>query len=314
MSIQGLTRALGPHRRQLRSASLIAALVAVAILLIWLGQPAGVALLPPIGLLIGAIERRDQRARLLAQWIAAGRMAEKLEVQRGEWGELHRAVNGLLQERRVQQRLRPAIPAPLPEEAIQVLLGGNLATFGKPRNVAVLLVSHAGRSLTREDRGRRAMLAAWQALAHAAQEEAQRHGALLQPCGDAIMLSFGAFHERAAGDSLRAALAVTEALQQSWRAGGINVGGPLVLSLASGQALALTLPGLGYCVLGAPVEQAVQLRQLALHGRRYGLVCSEGAYYALRHADNAGWQPTELRVSAPNRPPQIVYGRIGKEI
>src|SRR5919204_267558 len=93
--------------------------------------------------------------------------------------------------------------------------------------------SHAGRSLSREDRGRRAALVAWQALAHAAQEEAQRHGALFQPCGDAVMLAFGAFEEQPAGESLRAALAVAESLQRGWRDGGINAGGPLVLSLAS---------------------------------------------------------------------------------
>jgi hypothetical protein len=52
---------------------------------------------------------------------------------------------------------------------------------------------------------------------------------------------------------------------------------------------------------------------LARHARRYGLVCSEGVYYALRHSNRAGWQPTELRIPAPNRPPQVVYGRIERE-
>ena len=308
-----ISQALGPQRQRLRSASFIAALVVIAILLFWLGQTVGAALLPLIGLLFAAIERRERWARLLAQSIATGRLAAKLEVQHGGWGELHRAVNGLLQERRVQQRLCPALPTPLPPRAVQALLGGNLVLSDKPRMAAVLLASHGGRSLTREDRGRKAMLVAWQALARAAQDEAERHGALLQPCGDAIMLSFGAFEERPAGESLRAALAVAESLQRNWRAGGVNAGGPLVLSLASGHALTVTLPGLGYCVLGAPVEQAVQLQHLARQARHYGLVCSEGAYYALRHSSGAGWQPTEIRIPAPNRPPQVVYGLIDKD-
>ena len=141
-------------------------------------------------------------------------------------------------------------------------------------------------------------------------EEAQRHGALLHPCGDAIMLAFGAFEEQSSGETLRTALAAAESLQRSWRDGAIKAGGPLILSLASGRALAMALPGLGYCVLGAPVEQAVQLQHLARHARRLGLVCSEGVYYALRHANGAGWQPTELRIPLVGRPPQVVYGRV----
>src|SRR5262249_1456691 len=130
------------------------------------------------------------------------------------------------------------------------------------------------------------------------------------PCGDAIMLAFGAFAEQSPGETLRAALAAAEALQRSWRDGAIKAGGPLILSLASGHALAIVLPGLGYCVVGGPVEQAGQLQHLARHARRQGLVCSEGVYYVLRHANGAGWQPTELRIPLADRPPQVVYGRV----
>ena len=307
-----LIRPTDPRRRQLRFAALIAGLTTIAILLVWLGQPAGVVLLPMIGLLCAAVERRDQRARALAQQLAAGRLVEKFEVQRGEWGELSRALNHLLQEQRVQHRLRPAMPAPLPQEAVQALLGGNLSTSDKPRMTTVLLVSHFGRASEREGRGTKAALVAWQALAYAAQEEAQRHGALLQPCGDAIMLAFGVFTERPTGESLRTALVVAKSLQRNWRDRGINAGGPLVLSLASGPALTMALPGLGYCVIGLPVEQAVQLQYIARHARRRGLVCSEGVYYALRHSNSVGWQPTELRIPASNHP-QVVYSWVERE-
>jgi hypothetical protein len=78
--------------------------------------------------------------------------------------------------------------------------------------------------------------------------------------------------------------------------------------------LAIALPGLGYSVIGPPVEQALRLQQIAAHARRSGLLCSEDAYFALcrdtgRRRDKAtGWQPTDLRVSIANRPPQVVYG------
>ena len=54
-------------------------------------------------------------------------------------------------------------------------------------------------------------------------------------------------------------------------------------------------------------EQAVSLQQLALRARRFGLICSEEAYQALRRDPGAAWQPTDLRVAQANRPPQVVY-------
>ena len=47
--------------------------------------------------------------------------------------------------------------------------------------------------------------------------------------------------------------------------------------------------------------------QLALRARRFGLMCSEEAYQALRLDPGAEWQPTDLRVALANRPPQVVY-------
>jgi class 3 adenylate cyclase len=289
---------------------LLALLAGAAALLVWLGQPAAAALLPLIGLLIGLIARRDRRAQTLAHWIAAGRLDQKMEVQRGAWGDLNRAVNGLLQEQRIQRRLRAVSPTPLPEEAAHALLSGRLATAGETRLAAILLVSYAGRVAADRERGQRATLTAWRALAHEAHLQAQDHSALLQPCGDAIMLAFGAFSEQPISTSLRAALAAAEALRRGWRAGGINAGGPLVLSLATGTTLVATLPGLGYCVLGAPVEESILLQQLAHQAGHHGLVCAEGVYYALRNGTGAGWQPTELRIPVRNRPAQVVYARV----
>ncbi len=122
------------------------ALTAACGLLLWLGQLAAAVLLVLAGLLFHALRQRDRRTRALAQQIAAGHLDEKIEVRSGAWGELSRAVNGLMQEQRVQVRLRTVLPAPLPAAALQALLGGQLPAAGGARMTAVLLVSCARRA------------------------------------------------------------------------------------------------------------------------------------------------------------------------
>jgi class 3 adenylate cyclase len=277
-------------------------------LLLWLGQVAGAVLLPLIGLLLLRLSRRDQRARTIARRIADGRLDQKLEVRHGAWGELDRAVNGLLQEQRIERRLRAAQPAPLPDSAVRALLGGELPSEGEPRMVAVLVASCTARAPLQHERGQRAALQAWQALAHTAHDLARQHGALLQPCGDAIMLVFGAFMEQPVGQSLRAAQAAAEQLRGGWRTSS-----PLALSLAIGSSLAAALPGLGFCVVGAPIGEAIELQQVARASRHYGLVCGESVYHALRQAPGAAWQPTELRLPAQNRASQVIYTQLEGE-
>ena len=125
------TRATGSFQHHIRFAALIIVFVIAGIVLILIGQFAALALLPLIALLLFAVDRRDRRAQALAARITDDRHFEKLEVPHGSWGDLARAVNGLLQDRRVEQRLRAALPSPLPLEAVQSLLGGDLATGGK---------------------------------------------------------------------------------------------------------------------------------------------------------------------------------------
>jgi class 3 adenylate cyclase len=306
------TGATGSRHQHLRSTTLIAVFILTSLVCVWFGQFVAAALVPALALLLHALRERDQRARALALRIADGRTGEKVEVPGGAWGELARAINGLLQERRVERRLREALPEPLPLEAVQSLLGGELMTEGKSRPVAVLLVGAPVRAPAWERGVRHTGLAAWQALAREAHAAAQRYGALLQPCGDAVMLVFGAFEERTTRESLRDALDAADLIQRSWRVADEG-GPPLALALSSGYALTAALPGLGFCVVGTPVEQAVGLQQLATRARRFGLLCGEEAYQALRrdsHAlrqPGAAWQPTDLRVSVANRPPQVVY-------
>ena len=302
-SMNRSSRSLWLH---LRTVGLVAIFGTAAALLLWSGQLAAVVLLPLVLVLLRTLEARDRRAQALAQRIADAGQTEKVEVHDGAWGELARAINMLLHERLVGQRMRDALPAPLPLEAVQSLLGGELATDGRARRVAVLLISAPVRAPAWEQGVRRAGMTAWQALANAAQDGAQQYGALLQPCGDAVMLVFGAFDERPLAAALRDAQAAAAQIEQGWRA-GFPGGAPLALALAGGYALAAALPGLGFCVVGTPVEQAVGLQQLALRSRRFGLMCSEEAYQALRRDPGAAWHATDLRVAQANRPPQVVY-------
>jgi hypothetical protein len=274
-------------------------------LLLWLGQPAGAVLLPLLGLLGAALARRDWRARSLARRIADGRLDEKIEIRPGAWGDLDRAVNGVLQKQRLQQRLREVLPSPLPADAMQALLSGVLPAAGEPRMVATLVACAPVRQSSGHDQ--RASFSAWFALAQASQDLAERHGALLQPCGDAVMLVFGAFADQPVGASLRAALAAGEGLRREMRLAGL--GSALVISLAIGGVVAAPLPGLGFCALGAPVAEAMQIQQLALQSGQSGMLCAEGVYYALRQSSGDSWRPTELRLPTASRSSQMVYMR-----
>jgi class 3 adenylate cyclase len=287
---------------------LLIVLVVMSGLLLWLGQFAAAVLLIPAGLLIYALQQRDQYARTIAQQITTGNLNRKFEVNSGALGELSRAVNHLVQEQRVQMRRQSLQPTSLPSDVLQALMVGQLPSNGTTRMTAVLLVSYPTK--TTNEREQQATLLAWQDLAHEAHACAERHGALLQPCGGAILLAFGAFSDQPVGKPLREALAAAEELQRYWRANGRGSITPLVLSLAIGQTLTVLLPGLGYCVLGAPVQEALQLQQVAQSKGQYGLISGEGVYYARRQTDGAVWQPTPLRISAPNRVEQVVYTHV----
>ncbi|MBC8163763.1 MAG: hypothetical protein H7Z42_21355, partial [Roseiflexaceae bacterium] len=228
--------------------------------------------------------------------LAAGQTLEKLEVLQGGWGDLCRAINGLVQEQREQERLRIA-PTGLAADA--------QPGAGTQRTVAILLIGCASIS-PGYGQTRRPSILAWQALANATRQIAQHHGALLQPCGDAIMLVFGTRGERPVDDSLLAAVAAAERLRSAWQRADNS--GALAFSITSGSVTVTTLPGLGCCVLGTPVEQALHIERLALASPFYHTLCDEAAYYALRRQQLQHWQPTEFRIQSPEGRPQVVYG------
>ncbi|HEU4327713.1 MAG TPA: hypothetical protein VFS21_31525 [Roseiflexaceae bacterium] len=287
-------------------AGLAGLVLAVAGLLL-IGQLLAALLMPLVVALAVELRRRDRRALALARRLAQDQPADKIEVPRGPWGELARAVNSLQQQRRLEERLHNATAAPLPEDAVQALLDGIEPNEHEPRVVTVLVVS-CGDAERAANRRRRALLSAWQAVARAARDQAGVHGALLQPCGDALLLAFGAFSERPADATALAAVQAAERIRQTWDQHQPD-GAPLALSIASGSALVAMLPGLGYCVLGAPVDQALTMGRLALDTLAYRMLCDEGAFFALPRMTRDSWRATGLDMPGESGVPLTVYGR-----
>src|SRR5262249_4878565 len=152
------------------------------------------------------------------------------------------------------QALHPSWPP-----QAQALLDGHLDPQGSSRSATVLLVGGAGLRARGETL---VVLAAWHTLASAAYAQGQHHGALIYPCGDALLLVFGVFDESGGAPALRAALETAQILRQGWENSGAGRG-PLSLCMASGAVVAGLLPGLGYSVMGPPIEQALRLQHLA---------------------------------------------------
>ena len=278
-------------------------MLAASTLLIALNQVLAALLVVVVGALVLELEQRNARARALAERLATRQALEKFEVPRGAWGELCRAINTIVQEQRTHDRLHAATPHTLADDSVRALIDGSSAGMGTQRTVAILLVSCMG-SPSQAMRQTRPSVSTWQALAHAAQSTAREQGALLQPCGDAIMLVFGAFAERPLPESLLAALGSGDTLRTAWQ----HTGATLAMSVTTGNVMVTNLPGLGCCVIGAPIEHAIQIERLAVASPFYRLLCDETAYYAIRHHYDSPLHPTEFRIQTDSGRPQIVYG------
>lgn len=238
----------------------------------------------------------------LAARIVTNRYNSKIEVQDGAWGALCHAVNRLLQQQRLHQhtqRLQPFLP---PDAAN--LLGKSLPPDGTPRMLTILVIGYTDTLGSHTD-VTRSHLQALQRLSITIQQQAEKQNALLERCGDLILLTFGAFDDVPLTKTLRIALHMARVLRQSWDS--TSPRGALTLSLTSGAALAVALPGLGYTVIGAPVAQALHLQHLAATCPQYALLCSESAYVSLRRLDNLPWMLTDLRLPAPGQAPHAIY-------
>jgi hypothetical protein len=295
--------------RRFKRPVVLAVTVVLTVIFAILNQPAAAALIPFISGLLAEIARRDARAHEIALRVRAAEPVEKIEVPNGEWGELCRAINQLLQERQLQQRLQQALPLAPPEDVLRALLSGSADEQGEARVVTVLLAGCG--PLPAHSYDRRESLHAWRAVAETARGHAQRHRALLQPFGGAVMLVFGAFGEETSESSLRAALAVAEQIERTWIRHGGSAATQLTLSLAGGPALVTALPGVGYCAFGAPIDQAGQLQRLSASTPRFRLLCSESIYYRLKRSVDQCCEPTGLHTFALDGRPQAVYGMAG---
>lgn len=284
---------------------IVAIIVVLATILVSTLIPALLVPLVLLAIILLIWERMqlNHAMRDLAARIATGDLDTKLEVQEGAWGTLCHAVNDLLQQQRRQHYVQTLVPT-LPSEAITTMLNKQRSPDGVLQSLTVLVVGYThtsppGASLTQEH------LVALRALSTVAQQQSERHGALLERFGDMLLFAFGAFEERPLNTTLRHALQTAQVLRQTWD--DTSPRGPLALSLASGKGLSVALPGLGYTVIGAPIEQALRLQHLAAACPEYALLCSEESYMTLRLLHNAHWLPTDLRLLQPDQPPQVVY-------
>ncbi len=273
------------------------------LLTIYLPQALIPALLALVIFLIWERWHVEQSMQRLANQIARGELSDKLEVRSGAWGILCHAVNGLLQRQRLQQRAL-SLGSTLSPTALAKLSNTPQVADGIQRTLTVLVAGYAQGMPYGKDPDAD-QLAALRALTETAWRQTGDHTALLKHVGNTIMLVFGLFEEHTASTTLQQALQSAQALRDTWNDHAPHI--PLALSLASGPALATRLPGVGYTAIGAPIDQALRLQQLASQCPEYALLCSEDAYITLRHIKTARWLPTDLRLIQPDRPPQIVY-------
>lgn len=231
--------------------------------LIWYGYYINTLLVIALACLFYRLKQHEQQTRSLAQRIR-DRQTNKFEVQQGAWGELSRAVNGLMQEQRISQHVQSIQPQAIPNNALQALLGGNIELDNQSRIVSVLLVGNPHLNEKNPD------LHAWQTLGEICYSTAQNFNAVLQPCGNALLLAFGCFEEQSIQEMLSAASASIEQINQQWQQAGYKES--LSHNLCQGAITPTLLPGLGYSLCGAPINEVVRLWQL----RQSGISLGEG--------------------------------------
>lgn len=279
--------------RRLRLVALSLALLAAAVAAL-LAPPLVLPALATVALLL-LLDRialaRDLRA--LAAALASTGPDVKLEVTEGAWGELAHALNRLRQQRRTQEQIRNLLPV-LPAAPAARLADGGHPAEGVTYEVAALAMSLAG--------GPAAPAARLRELGAAALPLAERHDALLVRAGERLVLVFGAMGSQSPATTLRAAEQSARILAGHWP---VKAEGRLRLTLAYGRAHAIVLPGLGYTVLGPPLDQALLLQSLTTPGR---LLCNEDAYLGLRRLGLVPPQSPVPRLPAPDERPVYAIG------
>jgi hypothetical protein len=247
---------------------LVSALAALALLV--RGQLLALALVLALSLLLGDRMRTRAWLRRIARRIEQRQPLAKLEVGRGTWGQLSRAINGLMQEQHSLLHRARLQPRALPTAALEYLYDETVPDEGWEREVAVLALGTREQGVPRHER--------WLLLAELATAEAEHHQALLLPCASGLQLVFGAVREQQLAVSLGRALSAAQTIAE--RYGEVTHSRPAA-GLASGVVLATLAGGLGFSVVGTPVEQALALQQLALQRGAAQLLCDERDYLRL---------------------------------
>lgn len=207
----------------------------------------------------------------LAAHLSRGETLNKLEVSHGAWGRLCHAVNNLVQQQRLFQRSRDLLPS-LPEEMLNGLLEGAIST-GQTTQVATVLLVGCQPS---QNATAREIAEEWKSFAQLAQKAAAPHGALVQRCGDQLLLVFGLGRQSMTTPGLRSALETMRSLRSS------SYYNTLSMALSAGPLLAGAIDGLGYGVIGQPLTRAQHLLGRLENYAAYDLLCDEECYVGLR--------------------------------
>jgi hypothetical protein len=246
-------------------------------------------LLAGLLLLLWDRAERERDMRRMAAALADDDIEAKLEVAEGAWGELCHAINRLLQQRRSEQQLHRLI-ADLPAPLAARLANLTLPPDGLACEVVVLGLGSLPGAGDPVEQLREA--------SRAAAQQAGLHGALTIRAGNRLLLVFGGLGEARPEAALRAAQRAAFGLRDAWAARPERL--RPTLSLASGSARGVALPGLGYCVIGPPIDQALALLDA---GRPAALICSERAYMSLRRIGSAPPLSAAPRLTPAAGPP-----------
>lgn len=238
-------------------------------------------------LLLFGLERLRARRRMahLATQLSSVGTLDKLEVSADpSTAALDQALNAAIQRTRELAQSSQASATVVEDEPEAV-----------PRSVAVLalgLRDHDQSSVSPET------MAQLRRIADTVVNVAERRSALLQMQGSGTFaLIFAAFSQEPAARSAKAALDA---------AAELSVAHPdLHFGLSSGTGLPCRLPGTGYTVIGAPLEEAIRLHRFSASWHEYRLLCPEPVALLLR--PYASGARTTLQLTAPNAPPLPVY-------
>jgi hypothetical protein len=248
------------------------------------GLAATLALLTIVGLGWERLRlERDMGA--LATHIRTGNFDSKLEVDRGSWGEVCHAVNGLLQQQRRERRLRRLVP-PLPLSVAEALSAAHWPGDGIRQPVVVLALGLQARpGFVSTATIATPSLNALRLLGAASWNCAHTYRALPERYGNVMLLCFGAFDDNYQC-ALRDALQSARTIRQQLRAATLDQ--QLRCGLAGGNGHISAAIEIGTRIDGPPRDHALELQQLAAGSPVDWLLCSEEIYLQLYSDQPAG--------------------------